>query len=133
MPVREDKGAYSKWSAGSPDIRFYMNLDWSKTEQDGCWIWAGACRGAYPNMTVGDRTISAHKWVYQKHRGPIPKGFHIDHLCRNKHCVNPNHLEAVPLQVNVLRAMAWSVVDKWGIAAARRELEQLASKIAAEV
>lgn len=131
--MRENRGAYAKWTVGSPDIRFYMNLDWSRTEQDGCWIWAGACRGAYPGMGIGEESVAVHRWAYQKHRGPVPEGFHLDHVCRNKHCVNPYHLEAVPMQVNVLRAMAWSVAEKYGADSAARELEKLATSIAAEV
>jgi imidazolonepropionase-like amidohydrolase len=45
----------------------------------------------------------AHRVIYERERGPIPGGLTLDHLCRNRRCVNPEHLEPVPVQVNVQR------------------------------
>lgn len=47
--------------------------------------------------------MRAHRFAYELHKGPIPKGLEIDHLCRNTLCVNPNHLEAVTHRENVRR------------------------------
>lgn len=66
----------------------------------GCWEWNGSVH------KVGYGTINmeyAHRVIYEREVGPIPDGYDIDHLCRNKLCVNPAHLEPVPHAVNVRR------------------------------
>lgn len=75
-----------------------------KTEK--CWEWVGAkdTRG-YGNFKFESKVYKAHRFSYQFHKGPIPKGLVIDHLCRNTSCVNPSHLEAVTHKVNVLRGI----------------------------
>ena len=57
----------------------------------------------YGQFWDGDRLIYAHRYVYEKEVGPIPDGFHLDHLCRNTSCVNPAHLDPVTPQINSLR------------------------------
>lgn len=56
------------------------------------------------------QNIPAHRVAYEAARGPIPTGFHIDHLCRNIICVNPDHLEPVTIGENVARGMAPTAV-----------------------
>lgn len=57
-------------------------------------------------MTDGSRRLAyAHRVVYEAVRGPIPGGLSLDHLCRVRRCVNPDHLEAVPLRVNYERGL----------------------------
>lgn len=64
----------------------------------GCWEWVGA-RYAQGYGSIGipgtRKTTQAHRFIYERVRGPIPKGKQIDHLCRNRLCVNPDHLEVV--------------------------------------
>lgn len=68
----------------------------------GCWVWLGRL-GKDGYGRVG-RSALAHRAVYELHRGPVPAGMTLDHLCRNTACVNPDHLEAVTNRENVLRS-----------------------------
>lgn len=72
----------------------------------GCWVWKGAKweETNYGQMRIGGKLIRAHRVSYLLFKGEIPAGTEIDHLCRNKLCVNPDHLEAVTHQVNMQRA-----------------------------
>lgn len=57
------------------------------------------------------RPTVAHRVSYELYRGPIPEGLVLDHLCRVRGCVNPNHLEAAPQRINALRGEAPSAVS----------------------
>lgn len=77
--------------------------------ETGCIEWLGATTGAgYAQIKLtpaeGKRLVYVHRWSYEYHKGPIPPGLTIDHLCRNTICVNPDHLEAVTQRVNNLRS-----------------------------
>lgn len=73
----------------------------------GCWEWTGALgsENGYGRFWVGgvDGTATyAHRFAYERMVGPIPAGFVIDHLCRNRVCVNPSHLRACTQKENTL-------------------------------
>jgi hypothetical protein len=69
----------------------------------GCWMWTGGTNGRYGQFRVYEVVVYAHRFAYEGLVGPIPKGLTIDHLCRNKLCVNPQHLEPVTLAENARR------------------------------
>lgn len=75
------------------------------TEVDGHWITSAVDRiHGYGQVRDGRaRTLKSHRVVYEHHRGPIPEGMVIDHLCRTKACVNPDHLEVVTQPENARR------------------------------
>lgn len=81
----------------------------------GCWIWLGSFNThGYGQMMVGSRLDGSrtlkttHRLSYEFTKGDIPKHLEIDHLCMNRKCCNPDHLEAVLHSVNVNRAVAGS-------------------------
>jgi hypothetical protein len=70
----------------------------------GCWIWQGAPNSeGYGRLKVGGKRVYAHRWMYEQHRGLLPEGLTLDHLCRVRLCCNPAHLEAVTLAENKRR------------------------------
>lgn len=80
----------------------------------GCWIWVGCTsRVGYGMIAVPKESgqpfgTGAHRVFYQALRGIIPRGMVIDHLCKVKACVNPDHMEVVTLAENTRRAQSGS-------------------------
>lgn len=75
-------------------------------EASGCWLWQGKINhGGYGVTSVFGRHALAHRVAYMAFVGPIAPGLHLDHLCRNPPCCNPEHLEPVTPQVNKIRAV----------------------------
>lgn len=77
---------------GPLEIRF-----WAKVEKGrGCWVWTGGTDAkGYGKWRADGRHVAPHRLSYEFAYGPIPEGMQIDHLCLNKACVNPSHLEVV--------------------------------------
>jgi hypothetical protein len=81
--------------------RFWSHVD----KTDSCWLWTGRLEKlGYARVRVDGEQTYAHRYSYEVHHGPIPEGLTIDHLCRIRHCVNPDHLEAVTLVENLRRS-----------------------------
>lgn len=78
---------------------------WVVDEATGCWNWIGTISSnGYGVAHIGRKTTSAHRAVYLVIIGSVARGLELDHLCRNRRCVNPNHLEPVTHSENVKRA-----------------------------
>lgn len=95
-----------------------MQLTWAqrvieRTNGRVFWLWIGSVnRHGYGNLLTSDHgrkgprhSFNAHRAYYLRFVGDIPMGYHIDHLCRNRRCVNPSHLEAVSVAVNLRRGI----------------------------
>ena len=68
----------------------------------GCWLWTGATNNnGYGQIRVDGQARYVHRLAYETFVGPIPEGFQIDHVCRNRRCVHPAHLEAVTQRENL--------------------------------
>lgn len=78
-----------------------------RREDDDCWNWQGTVHSSgYGNIQHRGEKWRAHRLIYTLLHGPIPEGLDLDHLCRNRRCVNPNHLEPVTRGENVRRGKA---------------------------
>jgi hypothetical protein len=75
-----------------------------KPELGPCWLWTGFIgKKGYGRFGITNRLpVQAHRWAYESVYGTIDANLDIDHLCRVRHCVNPNHLEAVTRRENVV-------------------------------
>jgi hypothetical protein len=74
-------------------------------DANGCWPWLASRKWGYGCFSLdgGKVQVRAHRYAYEVLVGPIPSGLQIDHLCRNRACCNPDHLEPVTGAVNNLR------------------------------
>lgn len=82
--------------------RFFRYV--SFTFDADCWLWTGVRdRAGYGKFHVGGKRIGSHRWLYQQLRGEIGTGLECDHLCRVRHCVNPDHIQLISKGDNVRR------------------------------
>lgn len=80
---------------------------WAKVNRGtpaDCWEWAAFRKpSGYGQFSAGKRRLAAHRVAYVLTHGEPPTGLDLDHLCRNRACVNPHHLEPVTRRVNLRR------------------------------
>lgn len=81
-------------------------------QANGCWEWVGRrTYQGYGSWFFGGRMHFAHRVLYERAKGTVPDGLVIDHLCRKRDCVNPDHLEAVTNKENILRGAGAPAVN----------------------
>lgn len=96
------------------DVRFWTHVDKTST----CWLWTGAKFGSgHGSFTIGSRTtgvktMGAHVFSYTLVNGAVPVGLELDHLCRVRNCVRPDHLEPVTQYENMMRGQAPAAINK---------------------
>lgn len=107
---------------GNPEITIEQHMQRYEVQGNGCWHWTGYVSphgygSFYKRAGVPKpETFLVHRVSHELHNGEIPEGYHVDHVCHNKdescregvnclhrRCINPEHLEAVPPRVNILR------------------------------
>lgn len=92
---------------------------WPRVEvlDNGCWVWTGALLagpgGGYGLIRAepGKPMRLVHVVVYERLVGLVPAGLELDHLCRNRACCNPAHLEPVVKRTNILRGVGPAAVN----------------------
>ena len=94
---------------------YILERFWEKIKvnnQNGCWEWQGSTSQGYGNITINKKRYQTHRLAYETNKGLIPKGMELDHLCRNRICCNPEHLEVVSKEENIRRGL-WHKTINW--------------------
>ena len=83
-----------------------------KVSKVGCWEWLGrTVKDGYGNINVNKKRISIHRILYKYYHGKLDSELEIDHICRNRVCCNPLHLEQVTHKENVLRGFSLNAIN----------------------
>lgn len=72
---------------------------------NGCWVWTRVLNSrGYARICVNNKMVLAHRWIWMRWNGEIPDGLCVDHICENKRCVNPDHMQLLTPRDNILRS-----------------------------
>lgn len=83
-----------------------LEAEYTPEPNSGCWLWLGyGTANGYGSLRIDGKHVLAHRAAYELYKGPIPAGLDLDHLCRVRCCVNPDHLEPVTRSVNLRRGI----------------------------
>ncbi len=85
--------------------KLFFSRFWSKVsvlKKRQCWEWKSSLSNGYGKISKNNYPISAHVAAFEFFNGKVPNGLWVDHKCRNKKCVNPNHLRAVTPKINAI-------------------------------
>lgn len=94
----------------TPEI---LSRFWNKVKKsNNCWKWTTYTRSGYGRFKINGKLVTAHRFSYELIHVNIPTGYELDHLCRNRKCVNPEHLKIVTRKVNVLRGIGPTAINK---------------------
>lgn len=108
------KGDHRRFIHGHGNVAEPIENKYVVDPESGCWIWIraqdGHGYGQYQDPRTG-RGTHPHRYLYELKFGPLPRELHVDHLCRNRLCVNPDHCEAVTPRINLLRGVGASATN----------------------
>lgn len=100
--IGQVKGQPLRFAQGHGKRKY--NDGYTVDRETGCWNWNGAISNkGYGMRSEKSKWTYAHRSIYEQHKGSIPDGLELDHLCRNRQCVNPSHLDPVDRSTNVRR------------------------------
>lgn len=91
------KGGYYYPGHNPPNVQSIGYVEEDRGYKTPCHIWQGGINvWGYAKLGRNGKTMPGHRWYYEQVKGPIPDGMDLDHLCRVRRCVNPDHMEPVP-------------------------------------